>query len=251
MQNSQSGFGAGPGSGLASTAIKHVVVIFNENISFDHYFGTYPIAANLPGEPPFSAAAGTLSPNGLHGTLLTANPNARNLKNGTGATDPFRLNRSQAATADQNHGYRPEQTAFDNGAMDLFPYAVGRADSATLAVSTGASSVAATKGLTMGYYDGSTVTALWNYAQHYALNDHSFSTNFGPSTPGAINLISGQTNGVINAVNPGSAVVDDGTGTGALTLISDADPTGDICSSTTQSVSMSGKNIGDLLNAKN
>src|ERR1700760_584189 len=121
MQNGQSGSGAGPGSGMASTAIKHVVVIFNENISFDHYFGTYPIAANLPGEPPFSAAAGTLSPNGLHGTLLTANPNACNPKNGTGATDPFRLNRSQAANADQKHGYRPQQTAFDNGAMDLFP----------------------------------------------------------------------------------------------------------------------------------
>ena len=48
----------------------------------------------------------------------------------------------------------------------------------------------------MGYYDGNTVTALWNYAQHYALNDNSYDTNFGPSTPGAINLISGQTNGV-------------------------------------------------------
>jgi phospholipase C len=45
----------------------------------------------------------------------------------------------------------------------------------------------------MGYYDGDTVTALWNYAQRYAMNDNSFGTNFGPSTVGAINLISGQT----------------------------------------------------------
>ena len=70
----------------------------------------------------------------------------------------------------------------------------------------------------MGYYDGNTVTALWNYAQHYAMNDHSFSTTFGPSTPGAINLVSGQTNGVINALNPGTAVVADGNG--GLTLTS-------------------------------
>ncbi len=98
----------------------------------------------------------------------------------------------------------------------------------------------------MGYYDGNTVTALWNYAQHYALNDHNFSTVFGPSTQGALNVISGQTNGVINTVNPGSSVVADGYG--GLTAIGDADPTGDICSSTTQSYSMSGKNIGDLLN---
>ena len=105
--------------------------------------------------------------------------------------NPFRLDRSQAATADQNHAYAPEQTAFDGGAMDLFPYAVGRGDSVTLAANTHVSSVARTKGLTMGYYDGNTVTALWNYAQHYALNDHSFGTTFGPSTVGAINLISG------------------------------------------------------------
>ena len=49
----------------------------------------------------------------------------------------------------------------------------------------------------MDYYDGNTVTALWNYAQHYTLNDNSYSTQFGPSTPGAINLISGQTNGAV------------------------------------------------------
>ena len=45
----------------------------------------------------------------------------------------------------------------------------------------------------MGYYDGNTVTALWNYAQNFSLNDNSFDTNFGPSTPGAINVISGMT----------------------------------------------------------
>jgi phospholipase C len=37
------------------TPIKHVVVIFHENVSFDHYFGTYPHAFNLPGEIPFHA----------------------------------------------------------------------------------------------------------------------------------------------------------------------------------------------------
>ena len=45
----------------------------------------------------------------------------------------------------------------------------------------------------MGYFDGNTVTALWNYAQHYALSDNSYSTMFGPSTVGALNLIAGTT----------------------------------------------------------
>ncbi len=85
--------------------------------------------------------------------------------------------------------------------MDLFPLSVGAADSArapSLAASTSAPAAANTTALTMGYFDGNTVTGMWNYAQHYALNDHSFGTTFGASTQGAINLISGQTNGVIN-----------------------------------------------------
>ena len=47
----------------------------------------------------------------------------------------------------------------------------------------------------MDYYDGNTVTALWNYAQQFAMSDNSWDTAFGPSTPGALNLISGQTHG--------------------------------------------------------
>jgi len=35
------------------TPIKHLVILFPENRSFDHYFGTYPHALNLPGEPRF------------------------------------------------------------------------------------------------------------------------------------------------------------------------------------------------------
>jgi phospholipase C len=233
----------------SATAIKHVVVIFGENVSFDHYFGTYPNAVNNPGETKFTAAAGTPIPNNYISNpgLLTANPNL-NTANGSGATNPFRLAPSQASTADQSHSYGPEQMSFDGGKMDLFPVSVGSADSATLAKSTGAAAIAATTGLTMGYFDGNTVTGYWNYAQHYAMSDHSFNTNFGPSTPGAINVISGQTNGVVNTVNPGTAVVADGNG--GLTLVGDADPTGDVCSSTSKSASMSGKNIGDLLNAK-
>ena len=53
----------------------------------------------------------------------------------------------------------------------------------------------------MGYYDGNTVTAFWNYAQRFAMSDNSYDTNFGPSTDGALNLISGQLNGVSDQVN--------------------------------------------------
>src|ERR1700755_339661 len=94
-----------------ATPIKHVVVIFGENISFDHYFGTYPFATNPANEPQFTAAPGTPNVNGLNDALSTANPNLNN---------PARLDRSQALTCDQNHGYSAEESAFDGGLMDQF-----------------------------------------------------------------------------------------------------------------------------------
>jgi phospholipase C len=231
-----------------ATPIKHVVIIFGENESFDHYFGTYPTATNPPGEPAFTAAPGTPSVNGLTPALLTNNPNLNPAN--TPPTNPFRLDRSQAHTSSQNHAYGPEQSAFDHGQMDLFPKNTG-------AAGTGGTGVFDTKGLVMGYYDGNTVTAMWNYAQHFALSDNSFSSQFGPSSPGAVNLISGQTNGAVgHAPSNGSStntinnIVADGQG--GFTMFGDSDPFGDACSSTTAATtSLTGKNIGDLLNAQN
>ena len=231
-----------PAAGTTSP-IHHLVVIFNENISFDHYFATYPNAANPEGENAFTPLPNTPTVNGLSAGLLTNNPNL-NPANGAGASNPFRLDRSQAATADQGHNYTPEQSAFHGGLMDLFPMSTGTAGPPP----SGGPPITTTTGLAMGYYDGDTVTAMWNYAQHYAMSDNSYNTTFGPSTPGAINLISGQTNGAINITNTGSSLV---TGTdGTVTEINDADPTGDVCSTTTgTTLSFSGKNIGDYLNA--
>jgi phospholipase C len=242
---------AGMTASNTATPIKHLVVIFQENISFDHYFATYPKAANPEGEPQFTAAADTPSDiNTLaNAGLLTNNPNKTNPANGADAADPFRLERSQAATADQDHGYTAEQAAYNNFAMDLFPLHTGRA-------SEGGPGAFSTKGLVMGYYDGNTVTALWNYAQHFAMSDNSFSTTFGPSTPGAINLVSGQTNGML--LPPGYALEKDGTydkgrvvpdGNGGWTMISDLDPTDDVCSKGKTAL-MTGRNIGDMLNGR-
>ena len=146
---------AAPG---VATPIQHLVIIFQENVSFDHYFGTYPNATNPPGEPVFRAKAGTPKVNGFTAALLSHNPNL-NPQNGNGATNPFRLDRSQAVTADQDHDYSAEQQAFDMGAMDLFPLRVGTAGPPP--IRDGITSIT---GLNMGYYDGNTVTALWTVA---------------------------------------------------------------------------------------
>jgi len=233
---------APPDSLTTATPIKHLVVIFDENISFDHYFATYPVAANPAGEPAFTAAPGTPAVNGLAGTLLTRNPNFTNRENGTLANNPFRLDRTQAATADQSHDYTEEQLAYDDGAADLFPKYTG-------AGLGGGTTAFFTPAVVMGYYDGNTVTALWNYAQHFAMSDNAYSDVYGPSTPGALSLISGQTNGWVETKSVDStARVHDGQG--GLTLISDAGPALDICSDALSYLNqgtMSGRNVGDLL----
>ncbi len=228
--------------GRTATPIQHLVVIFQENVSFDHYFGTYPVAQNPKGEPRFVARPGTPTVNGYTNALLNNNPNL-NPANGTGATNPFRLDRSQAVTADQNHDYTAEQQAYDMGLLDLYPFYAG-----TAGPPPAGGGVVNTNGLNLGYFDGNTVTAIWNYAQHYAMSDNSYSTTFGPSTPGVVNLISGQTNGIANSINGTGGEVDGGNG--SLTMIGDPDPLNDVCSNPTgNQVQMESKNIGDLLTA--
>ena len=217
-----------------ATPIQHVVVIFGENISFDHYFATYPFAANPAGEPAFVPADNTPAVNDLRAAgLLDNNPNLK---------QPFRLGRSEAFTCSQDHGYTDEQKAVNGGLNDMYVQATAhlgngcRTDGSTV----------------MSYFDGNTVTAMWNYAQHYAMSDNSFDTNFGPSTVGVLNLVSGQTgnaklaltfaNGQIATFSP-------------VTVTGDPDPALDDCGNdkggtlnNKGTVELEGRNIGDLLN---
>jgi phospholipase C len=215
----------GDGGGSTATPIKHLVVIFQENVSFDHYFATYPQTQPASGDQPFSARSNTPSVNGLNTPLLAPNnPNS---------TQPFLLHRNQAYTCDQGHDYTQEQLAFDHGLMDKFPEFTG-SPSGNPGCDYGKG-----KGIVMGYYDGGTTTALWNYAQHFSMSDNSYGTNFGPSTVGALNLVSGQTHG---ATGPSTEVT-------AGSVTGDPQPSGDVCTSR-DNVTMSGRNIGNLLNDK-
>src|SRR5215471_15579138 len=228
--------------------IQHLVVIFQENVSFDHYFATYPHAANTDGST-FNAKAGTPLVNGLFpGGLLDHNPNS---------AQPFRLSALQAATCDQDHNYKDEQASYAAGAMNRFPETVGVGAPPCIDYGHG-------KGLVMGYYDGNTLTALWNYAQNFAMSDNSYSTTFGPSTPGALNLIAGQTHGATLAPDglgrfgsaSGNVTALDAAGVGSVIGDPRPAPAFDDCTLPSPAppanarayITMTGRNVGDLLN---
>ena len=234
-------FGGDKDGFKTATPIKHVVVIFQENVSFDHYFGTYPHAFNLPGETPFQAKEDTPESNTLLSSgLLTNSPNKVN---------PFRIPPSVPVTCDEDHNYNDEQAAAHGGLMDLFVEKLSCNDKVLGPAST------------MGYYDGNTVTAMWNYAQYFAMSDNSWGTTFGPSTPGALNLVAGNTfPGTLAPLRPnGKPASAGGNIAGGLTtgsVVGDPRPLLDDCVASNpkfasvNQITMSGKNVGDLLNAK-
>src|SRR6202790_863352 len=132
-------FGGDKDDFKTTTPIKHVVVIFQENVSFDHYFATYPNATNSAAEPQFHAKDDTPRVNNLLAAgLLTENPNS---------TQPFRLDRSQAVTCDQDHNYGDEQKSFDRGLMDEFPESIGSGSSSTFPCADAGKGT----GIVMGY----------------------------------------------------------------------------------------------------
>jgi phospholipase C len=249
--------------GHARTPIRHVIEIFQENVSFDHYFGTYPNATNADGQtfhglshtpavdglPP--ATSPTLPPALRHSAnLLTTNPNValplRLDSNATGLAGDA----GGQLTCDQDHNYSDEQQSFDSGAMDRFVQSVGTGGGKTpFGTPCDAKTV-------MDYYDGNTVTGLWNYAQHYAMGDNSYGDTFGPSSPGAIALAAGNTGNVdvaheanspsvATSLKPNADLTEDGNG--GFSLTGDAQPYWDDCS-TRDAVALKGKNIGDELN---
>jgi len=239
------------------TPIEHLVILYLENTSFDSYFGVYPMALNPPDAPVFEARPDTPSVNGLTDALLNRNPNESN---------PFRIGRLDSYTCDQNHEYTAEQRARNGGLMDRYVQYGARGPGGPGQFCH--QNQQGNYDTDLGYFDGNTVTALWNYAQHFAMSDNFFATMSGESTRGALNLIAGDVfgalcqpvnphgnivyvddNGTVPACNgPANSTATDAPTNGTLgTLVDDADPYWDVCSEQNDTVAMSGRNIGDLL----
>lgn len=136
--------------------IQHIIVIMQENHSFDNYFGTYPGADGIPQNlcmpiDPSNKAAGCIKP------FLSTNP----------VTSP-----------DLPHTSVASLLAFDNGNMDGF-IGAAKTDPTTNATNS------------MRYYDNQTIPNLWAYAERYVLADHFFSSVLSYSQPNHWYMIAG------------------------------------------------------------
>jgi phospholipase C len=171
--------------------IKHVFIIYQENRSFDSYFGTFPGADNLATDEARSHGFTQYDPIGNQWIR------------------PFRI--SDPDLADADHSRPALYTKADGGKMDLY---VTAEEGRMLRLGATLQDARRVGILTMAHEDCDTVPFLWKYAKTFALYDHIFQGMYGPSTPGNIDLVAAQTGQTQWARHPSQAVgdADDGPG---------------------------------------
>jgi phospholipase C len=162
--------GARPNDGIHT--IKHVVVIMQENRSFDSYFGTYPGADGIPmkdGVP----------------TVCVPDPADRT------CVRPYHdtSNRNDGGP----HDHMDALADIDHGKMDGFIIRArrGRHFSCMANVDMPGCSLAPKKPDVMGYHDAREIPNYWSYARNFVLQDHMFSPTHGWSVPVHLWLVSG------------------------------------------------------------
>jgi len=149
--------------------IQHVVVIMQENRSFDQYFGTYPGANGIP--------AGVCVPDPLHGGCVAPFHNGSDINYGGPHGMP-------AAVAD-----------IDSGRMDGF---VGQVENVQKCTGTdpncnqcGETVTSAECVDAMGYHDAREIPNYWTYAENFVLQDSMFSSSLSWSLPEHLFMVSG------------------------------------------------------------
>jgi phospholipase C len=168
---------------LLKQKVKYVFVIFQENRSFDSYFGSFPGARNLFSQPPSQTP-------GFYQPLLNTN--------GTTTTiSPFRIGPAQYAmdTDDVGHAFALMNTKMDTvrGIPRMDQFALAEEMKYTPAGAKPPLKAKQYGELTMAYEDCDTIPLMWNYASRFTLFDNYFQHTIGPSTPNAIDMIAGQT----------------------------------------------------------
>jgi phospholipase C len=191
---------------LVQQKIKYVFVLYQENRSFDSYFGTFPGA------------------NGLYSQLPTNTPGFTqtivNTDGTTGTVSPFRIGPTQYAAdtddVDHSHALTTAKMDIQNGTAQMDKFA---ATEELKYSPTGNPSLEAKQmgELTMAYEDCDTVPLLWAYADRFVLFDNIFEAMTGPSTPGNLSIIGAQAGETQWALHPNNT-------TATVPLMVDDDP---------------------------
>lgn len=142
----------------ANTPIEHIIVLMQENHSFDNYFGTYPGANGIP-----------------EGTCIPYDPSDPD----SDCVEPFRLGTTDVDMDDPDHSEETHRIQYNDGAMDGFVYALERR--------------AQDGRLAMGYYDEQDLPYYWNIADEYVLFDNFFSSVHGGSFDNHMYWVAAQT----------------------------------------------------------
>jgi len=209
---------------LLRQKVKYVFVVFNENRSFDHLFGTFPGANGLYADQngPRDAA------HTLGSTQSWTDDNGQ-----SHTITPFRIGPDENATVsdsvDHSHPGLARKLHVVDGKPTMDQFA--QADYMRVAKKGNPASIAMGNQfaqLVMSHADCDTVPFLWNYASRFTLFDNIFATEDTPSTPNAIAMIAGQA-GETQWVKHGSdpVAVEAGTHKGKLQnvpLVNDPQP---------------------------
>ncbi len=172
---------AGQNDDLAASLrnrIHHVFIIYQENHSYDNYFGTYPGSENLA--TPLAQSHGFKQFDAI----------------GKQSVTPFRITDPDTESPSQSRTVIADKMA--GGKMDAFISTQERL-SAKRFDPAGARDIGL---LTMSHYDCDTIPFIWKYADTFTLFDHMFTAMAGPSTPAAIALIAGQAGQTQRARDP-------------------------------------------------
>jgi phospholipase C len=186
--------------------VRYVFILFQENRSFDSFFGSFPGAEGLYTHPP-AATPGFTQP-------------LRNTDGSLGTIQPFRIGPAQNAADLDDPGHThplliAKMDIHDSvAAMDHFALA----EEAAHTPPGGLPSLAAKQRgeLTMAHVDCDTIPFLWHYADRFALFDHVFQHTISPSAPNAIAMLAGQTGETQWVKHPEQAAQGNGPGVPVL-----------------------------------
>jgi phospholipase C len=199
---------------LLRRKIKYLFVIYQENRSFDSYFGTFPGADGLFSHPP----AQTL---GFSQPLLDTNGSTISIQ-------PFRIGPEQFAAdtddVDHSHPMLVAKMNIVSGAPRMDRFVLSEEQKRVKPGQPPSLAAKQMGELAMAYEDCDTVPLLWRYAQRFVLFDHIFQEMTGPSTLGNLSIIAAQSGQTQWVLHPDEAYKGDGNRGPGVPVMNDADP---------------------------